>query len=83
MIKVNNKKTRTTFNNRNTRKECEICSKLIIKTPENVIEVVLVFLLLTLNIFTLFSGVSMVGSEKVNVSWVVLPCCYCFKSFIE
>ena len=31
-------------NNRNTRKRCEICSKLTIKTPE------LLFLLLTLNI---------------------------------
>ena len=34
--------------NRNTRKRCEICSKL---TNKNVIDVVLVFLLLTLNIF--------------------------------
>ena len=38
-------------NNRNTRKRCEICSKLTIKTSEQ-----LVFLLLTLNVFhTCFS----------------------------
>ena len=36
-------------NSRNTRTRCEICSKLTIKTPER--RVVLVFLLLTLNIF--------------------------------
>ena len=42
--------------NRNTRAMCEICLELIIKTPEHVIIVVLVFLLLTLNWFhTLFS----------------------------
>ena len=35
------------FSNENSRKRCDICSKLI-KTPENII---LVFLLLTLNIF--------------------------------
>ena len=34
-------------NNRNTRKRCEICSNLTIKTPVDVIDVVLVFLLLT------------------------------------
>ena len=40
-------------NNRNSRTRCEICSKLAIKIPEH--GVVLVFLLLTLNIFhTLF-----------------------------
>ena len=41
-------------NNRNTRSKCEICSKLIIKTPERrhyAIGVVLASLLLTLNIF--------------------------------
>ena len=41
-------------NNRNTRKRCEICSKLTIKTPENVIDVVLLFLLLTWNMFRTF-----------------------------
>ena len=39
-------------NNRNTKRKCEICSKLTIKTPEGrVLGVVLVSLLLTLNIF--------------------------------
>ena len=42
------------FNNRNTRKRCEICSKLTIKIPNDVNDVVLVFLLLTLNIFRTF-----------------------------
>ena len=48
------------FNNRNTGKRCGICSKLTIKTPwsrsgafivnfENISQLVLVFLLLTLN----------------------------------
>ena len=47
-------------NNRNTRKRCEICSKLIIKIPERRHwplsgVFVLVFLMLTLNIFNTFS----------------------------
>ena len=42
-------------NNRNTRKRCEICSKLTIKIPERRQWRLLVSLLLTLNIFhTLF-----------------------------
>ena len=42
-------------NKRNTRTRCQICSKLTIKTPEQVNVVVLVSLLLTLIIFhTLF-----------------------------
>ena len=40
--------------NKNTWKRCEICSKLIIKTPELY--------------FTPFSSVSIVDSEQVNVS---------------
>ena len=38
-------------NNKNTIKRCEICSKLAIKTPGDITDIVLVFLLLTLNIF--------------------------------
>ena len=39
-------------NNKNTRKRCEICSNLTIKTPERrQCDVALVSLLLTLNIF--------------------------------
>ena len=36
-------------NNENTRTKCETCSKLIIKTPDSVSDVVLVSLILTLN----------------------------------
>ena len=44
--------------NRNARKKCEIYSKLTIKYQGNVTDVILVFLLLTLNIFHTFSSVS-------------------------
>ena len=47
--------------NRNSRKRCEICSMLTIKT--------LVSLLLTLNIFTPCSTVTIVNFEQVNVAW--------------
>ena len=45
------------------------CSKLAIK---HVTDVVLVFLLLTLNIFHNFSNVSIVDFEQVNITWVGL-----------
>ena len=54
-------------NNRNTRKRNQIYSKLTIK-----IDVVLVFLLLTLNIFHTFFGVPIVDFEQVTVSWVMM-----------
>ena len=41
-------------NNRNTREKCEICSKLTKKHQTDVIDAVLVFFLLTLNIFHAF-----------------------------
>ena len=41
-------------NTRNTRERCEICSKLTIKTLEWRLDVSLMFLLLTLNIFCVF-----------------------------
>ena len=44
-------------NNRNSRKSCEICSKLTIKAPEQ-------------PYFTPFSTVSIVDFEQVNVGWV-------------
>ena len=72
------------FNNRNTRKWCGICSKLIIKTPEHVIDVVLVFLLLTLNIFHtshLFSSVSIVEVEQLNVSRLIFLFFFNFSNF--
>ena len=40
--------------NKNTRKRCEVCSKLTINTPKRPHDVVLVPLLLTLNIFLTF-----------------------------
>ena len=50
------------------KKECEICSELTIKTPKRRSDVVLMFLLLTLNIFhTFFPSVSIVEFEKINV----------------
>ena len=42
-----------------TRKRCEICSKLTIKTPER------------RQCFTPFSTVSIVDFEQVNVSWLL------------
>ena len=47
------------------------CSKLTIKKLEDVIDVVLVFLLLTWAYFIPFSSVSIVDFEQVNVSWVM------------
>ena len=41
-------------NNRNTTKGCETCSKLTQKRQNDVNDIVLVFLLLTLNIFHTF-----------------------------
>ena len=59
-------------NNRNTRKRCQICSKLTIKIPERrhkviievAAEVVLVFLSLTLKIFDTFFSVFIVYLEQ-------------------
>ena len=55
--------------NRKTRKRCEITSKLTIKTPEHFIDVVQVFLLITLDIFHTFFSASIVDFEQVNVNW--------------
>ena len=68
--------------NRSTRKRCEICSKLTIKTPEDVLDVVLVFLLLTLKIFHALSSVSFVNFGQVNVSWVLLHVFLISNTFI-
>ena len=55
---------------------CDICSDLTIKTPNHINDVVLVFLLLTLNLFHHishpFSSVSFVDFEQVNVNWVTI-----------
>ena len=54
--------------NRNTRKRCEICLKLTLKSPERRYWL----LLLTLNIFhTFFLVFFFVNFEQVNFSWVV------------
>ena len=53
-------------NNRNTRKSCEICSKLTIKTPERRRSGVF---MLTLNIIHTFFSVSIVDFKQVNVNW--------------
>ena len=63
-------------NNRNTTTRCEICSKLTIKKPErrHSVNVILVSLLLTLNIFntlTPCSSVSIVKFEQVNTTGFV------------
>ena len=51
--------------NRNTRTWCELCSKLTIKTPERLNEVILVSLLLTSKIFyTLFYSVLLLILNK-------------------
>ena len=55
-------------NNRHTRARCGIYSKLTIKIPE---QRLLVSLLLTLNIFTPCSSVSIVNFGHVDASWVV------------
>ena len=60
------------FSNRNTRNRFEICSKLTIKHQNDVNDIVLVFLLLTLNTFRFFLSVSIVDFEQVNVSWLGL-----------
>ena len=56
-------------NNRKTRKRYEICSKL--KHRNDVIDVLLACLFLTLNIYFLpFSSLSIDDFEKVDVSWL-------------
>ena len=58
-------------NNGNTRKKCEICSLLTLKTIERrrTGDVVLVFLLYLWTYFTSFSSAFIVDFEQVNVSW--------------
>ena len=61
------------FDNKNPKKRCEICSKLTIKTTEQRkwLQWRLVFLLLTLIYFTLFSSFSIGDSEQVKASWIL------------
>ena len=59
-------------NNKSTRKRCEICSKLTIKTPERRQRRRSgVFIVNSEHISHLFSSVSVIDFEQVNVSWVV------------
>ena len=62
------------MNNRNTRKRFEICPKLTIN------DVVLTFLLLTLNIFHTFSSASIAHFEQVNIRWEDLHKSYLNKN---
>ena len=55
-----------TLSNRNARKRYEICTKLTIKTLDDVIDAVLIFLLLTLKIFYTFFIALVVDFEQVN-----------------
>ena len=57
-------------NDRNTRTRCDICSKLTIKTPERCQWCRRCVLLLTLNIVTPCSSVSIVNFEQANTGWV-------------
>ena len=65
-------------NERNTRKRCEICSTLTIKSPERRCSGDFI---VTLNNFTPFSSVSIVEFEQVNISWKVafLAVIYLFR----
>ena len=57
-------------NNRNTRKRCEICSKLTIKSPQRRSTVFINTFEHVSYLFTTFSSVSTVGFEQVDVCWV-------------
>ena len=58
------------FNNRNTRKRCEICSKFTIKTPEwRHWRRFAVFIVNFEHILVPFSIVSLVDFEEVNISY--------------
>ena len=52
-----------------TRTRSEICLELAIKTPDDAIIVALVFLFLTLNVFTRCSSVCIVNFEYVIAGW--------------
>ena len=57
-------------NNSNTRKRCEICSKLTIKSPQRRSTVFIVNFEHVSHLFNPFSSVSTVGFEQVNICWV-------------
>ena len=73
--------TQPTFvNNWNTRKRCEICSKLTIKTPERRQWRRSDVFIVNFEYISLSSTVSIINFEQVNVSWETSPC---LKSTIE
>ena len=57
-------------NNSNTRKRCELCSKLTLKLPQWLPTIFIVNFEHISYLFTSFSCVSNVGLEQVNVCWV-------------
>ena len=57
-------------NNGNTRKMCEICLKLTIKSPQRRSTVFIVNFKHVSCLFTLFSSISNARFEHVNVWWV-------------
>ena len=61
------------INNSNARKRCEIYSKLTIKLPQRCSTAFIVTFEHVSYLFTLFSSVSIVGFEQVNVCWVPHP----------
>ena len=72
------------FKNRNTWKLCEICSKLTIKTPEDITDVVLMSLLLTLIRFHLFFRCfHWVTLNRQMLAWYPwwMPCKFTLLSF--
>ena len=58
------------FHYKNTRKSCEICSKLMIKTERRRWRCPEVFIVNFEPQFTLFASVSIANFEKVNVCWL-------------
>ena len=56
-------------NNRNTKKRCEICSKLTIKNTRTMFSGIL---LSTLNIFHIFFSVSIVDFDQVDGQIVII-----------
>ena len=55
------------MNNSNTRKRCEICSKLTIKSPQRRSTVFFANYDYVPYLFTPFSSISTLGFEQVNV----------------
>ena len=64
-------------NNRTTRKRCEICSKSKTKQQNDVTDIFLMFLLLTLNLFLVFLLLTL-----NNISWAV-PLLLTLNTFSE